>query len=269
MTLAATAGFASCCAVFPKPDRPPASSVRSGARAAFPAPCRRALQRIGRVCKLRRNMARTPPDSLFPDFPVSPDDRFERHIGKDGFSFIAGLDEAGRGPLAGPVVAAAVVLDPSTTPPGLNDSKALSRKARESLFEEIMASALVGVASVSAREIDATDIRKASLSAMRRAVLALPVKAGYALVDGRDVPPGLSCPARALVKGDARCLSIAAASIVAKVMRDRMMTRAAAIHPLYGFDSHMGYGSARHLSAIAMHGPCILHRMSFRPLRVA
>jgi ribonuclease HII len=219
------------------------------------------------VCKLRRNMARTPPDSLFPDIPPAPDNRFERHMTGSGFSFVAGLDEAGRGPLAGPVVAAAVVLDPAATPSGLNDSKALSRKAREALFEEILATSIVGVASASAREIDATDIRKASLIAMRRAVMALPVKAGYALVDGRDIPDGLPCSARALIKGDARCLSIAAASIVAKVMRDRMMVRAALIHPLYGFDSHMGYGSARHLSAIADHGPCPLHRMSFRPLR--
>ncbi|MEQ8481698.1 MAG: ribonuclease HII [Hoeflea sp.] len=212
-------------------------------------------------------MARTPPDSLFPDLPSAPDDRFEQHMIGSGFSFVAGLDEAGRGPLAGPVVAAAVVLDPAATPAGLNDSKALSRKAREALFEEILATSIVGVASASAREIDATDIRKASLEAMRRALLSLPVKAGFALVDGRDIPDGLPCPARALVKGDARCLSIAAASVVAKVLRDRIMKRAALAHPSYGFDSHMGYGSARHLSAIAAHGPCALHRMSFRPLR--
>ncbi|WP_420410416.1 ribonuclease HII [Hoeflea sp.] len=212
-------------------------------------------------------MARTPPDSLFPDLPPVPDYRFERHMSESGFSFIAGLDEAGRGPLAGPVVAAAVVLDPSAIPAGLNDSKALSRKSREALFEEIIASSAIGVASASAREIDATDIRKASLNAMRRALVALPVKAGYALVDGRDVPQDLPCASRALIKGDARCLSIAAASIVAKVVRDRIMTRAALIHPHYGFDSHMGYGSARHLAAIAEHGPCALHRMSFRPLR--
>ncbi|WP_040449781.1 ribonuclease HII [Hoeflea phototrophica] len=212
-------------------------------------------------------MARTPPDSLFPDYPASPDDRFERHFSKDGLLPVAGLDEAGRGPLAGPVVAAAVILDPARIPEGLNDSKALSRKKRETLFDQIIATAMVSIASASPREIDVTDIRKASLTAMRRALIALPVRAGYALIDGRDIPPGLTCPGRALVKGDARSLSIAAASIVAKVMRDRMMMRAAILYPVYGFDSHKGYGSAKHLAAIREHGPCPLHRMSFRPLR--
>jgi ribonuclease HII len=125
----------------------------------------------------------------------------------------------------------------------------------------------VAIASASAREIEATDIRRASLSAMRRALAALPLKAGYALVDGRDVPHGLDCPARALIKGDARSVSIAAASIVSKVTRDRMMMQAGSAYPDYGFETHMGYGSARHLAAIAEHGPCPLHRMSFRPLR--
>jgi ribonuclease HII len=212
-------------------------------------------------------MARTPPDSLFPDYPASPDDRFERHFSKDGLLPVAGLDEAGRGPLAGPVVAAAVILDPARIPEGLNDSKALSRKKRDTLFDQIIATAMVSIASASPREIDVTDIRKASLTAMRRALIALPVRAGYALIDGRDIPPGLTCPGRALVKGDARSLSIAAASIVAKVMRDRMMMRAAILYPVYGFDSHKGYGSAKHLAAIREHGPCPLHRMSFRPLR--
>lgn len=219
------------------------------------------------MCKLRRNMARTPPDSLFPDYPLTPDDRFERHMAREGLAPVAGLDEAGRGPLAGPVVAAAVILDACSIPEGLNDSKALSRKARERLFEEILATSTVSIASASAREIEASDIRKASLKAMRRALAGLSLQPRYALVDGRDVPPGLPCAARALVKGDARSLSIAAASIVAKVMRDRMMVRAAALYPAYGFETHMGYGSARHLKAIAEHGPCPLHRMSFRPMR--
>ncbi|WP_299868316.1 ribonuclease HII [uncultured Hoeflea sp.] len=212
-------------------------------------------------------MARTPPDSLFPDYPLTPDDRFERHMARKGLAPVAGLDEAGRGPLAGPVVAAAVILDVCSIPEGLNDSKALSRKARELLFEEILATSTVSIASTSAREIEASDIRKASLGAMRRALAGLSLQPLYALVDGRDVPPGLPCAARALIKGDARSLSIAAASIVAKVMRDRMMVRAAALYPAYGFETHMGYGSARHLKAIAEHGPCPLHRMSFRPLR--
>ncbi|WP_417417144.1 ribonuclease HII [Hoeflea sp.] len=212
-------------------------------------------------------MARTPPDSLFPDYPATPDYRFEQHAVQNGFPLVAGLDEAGRGPLAGPVVAAAVILDPGCIPGGLDDSKALKPARRELLYEAILTSSTVAVASASAREIEATDIRAASLAAMRRALSALPVKADYALVDGRDVPEGLDCMARALVKGDARSLSIAAASIVAKVTRDRMMKRAAAIYPEYGFESHMGYGAKRHLKAIAEHGPCPLHRMTFRPMR--
>lgn len=212
-------------------------------------------------------MARTPSDSLFPDYPATPDYRFEQHAFENGFHHVAGLDEAGRGPLAGPVVAAAVVLDPGCIPGGLDDSKALKPARRELLYEAILTSSMVAVASASAREIEATDIRAASLAAMRRALNALPVKADYALVDGRDVPERLDCMARALVKGDARSLSIAAASIVAKVTRDRMMRRAAKHYPQYGFESHMGYGAQRHLKAIAEHGPCPLHRMTFRPMR--
>ncbi|MDF1606627.1 ribonuclease HII [Hoeflea sp. YIM 152468] len=212
-------------------------------------------------------MARTPPDSLFPDYPAMPDCRFETHLVQTGFPLVAGLDEAGRGPLAGPVVAAAVIIDLACLPEGLNDSKAVKPAMREQLFEAILASCLVAVGSASAREIEATNIRAASLTAMRRALSALAVRADYALVDGRDLPPGLSCPGRALIKGDARSLSIAAASIIAKVTRDRMMTRAAHIYPAYGFEQHMGYGAPRHLRAIAEHGPCPLHRMTFRPLR--
>lgn len=219
------------------------------------------------MCESSRNMARTPPDSLFPDYPATPDDRHEQQAVRRGFRLVAGLDEAGRGPLAGPVVAAAVILDPACIPDGLNDSKALRPARREELFELIMASCHVGIASASAREIERTDIRAASLAAMCRALAALPVKADYALVDGRDFPSGLSCHGLALIKGDARSLSIAAASIVAKVVRDRMMIRAALVHPFYGFDTHMGYGAPRHLTAIAEHGPCPLHRMTFRPLR--
>ena len=219
------------------------------------------------MCELRRNMARTPPDSLFPDYPALPDYRFEQHAADGGFGLVAGLDEAGRGPLAGPVVAAAVILDPANIPDGLHDSKALTAAKREALFEMIMMSAEVSVTSASAREIEATDIRIASLTAMRRALTALKSRPGYALVDGRDVPQGLFCPAKALVKGDARSLSIAAASIIAKVTRDRMMVRAARLYPQYGFETHMGYGAPRHLRAIAEHGPCPLHRMTFRPLR--
>ncbi|GEO85076.1 hypothetical protein GCM10007920_43840 [Ciceribacter naphthalenivorans] len=164
-------------------------------------------------------------------------------------------------------MAAAVILDANNIPAGLNDSKKLTAAHRERLFEEIILSATVSIASSSPRHIDALDIRKASLDAMRRAVAGLALPPRHVLIDGRDVPEGLICPGKALVKGDARSLSIAAASIVAKVTRDRMMTRAGLVFPAYGFESHAGYGTDRHRTAIVVYGPCILHRMSFRPLR--
>lgn len=185
----------------------------------------------------------------------------------DGYALVAGADEAGRGPLAGPVVAAAVILDPLNIPEGLNDSKQLSAVKREALFLLIMETATVSIASSGAALIDAIDIRKASLDAMRRAILGLADPCAFGLFDGRDVPPGLPCPGRALVKGDSRSVSIAAASIVAKVTRDRMMARAGAVFPAYGFEVHAGYGTRRHRTAIAQEGPCPLHRMTFRPLR--
>ncbi|MHA7969967.1 ribonuclease HII [Rhizobium sp. CAU 1783] len=214
--------------------------------------------------------SRTPPDSpdLFADLSAGPSFEFEQLAERRGLFPVAGTDEAGRGPLAGPVVAAAVILDPRNTPPGLNDSKKLSAAQRESLFDAILATSVVSIASSSPRHIDRRDIRKASLDAMRRAVAGLAVAPRHVLVDGRDVPPGLTVSTQALVKGDSRSLSIAAASIVAKVMRDRMMARAGLVHPAYGFEIHAGYGTERHRSAIAVHGPCPLHRMSFRPLRI-
>ncbi|MFK0331360.1 ribonuclease HII [Rhizobium sp. NPDC090275] len=212
---------------------------------------------------------RTPPDSpmLFEDVPLLPDFRLELKARKAGHWPVAGVDEAGRGPLAGPVVAAAVILDPKRIPEGLNDSKQLSAQRREELFEQILATATVAIASSSSRRIDETDIRKASLDAMRRAILSLSIPASYVLTDGLDVPPGLECPGQAVVKGDARSVSIAAASIVAKVTRDRMMTRADLIFPAYGFAAHAGYGTARHRAGIDSHGPCPLHRMSFGRLK--
>ena len=212
---------------------------------------------------------RTPPDSpsLFEDQQTGPDFRLEREALKLGHRPIAGTDEAGRGPLAGPVVAAAVILDPKRIPEGLNDSKLLSAARRDELFEEIIATAFVSIASSGASRIDTTDIRKASLDAMRRAVAGLQVAAGFVLVDGKDVPPGLACPGRAVVKGDARSVSIAAASILAKVTRDRMMARACTVFPGYGFSNHAGYGTAAHRKGIELNGPCMLHRMSFRPFR--
>ncbi|MDR6756202.1 ribonuclease HII [Mycoplana sp. BE70] len=202
------------------------------------------------------------------DLPEGPDFLMELAARKAGQWPVAGADEAGRGPLAGPVVAAAVILDPERIPDGLHDSKQLTAAKREALFAEILATAMVSVASSSARRIDRTDIRKASLDAMRRAVFGLPARPGLVLTDGLDVPPGLACAGKAVVKGDARVLSIAAASIIAKVVRDRMMTCAESTFPGYGFDAHAGYATERHRSAIGEFGPCTLHRMSFRPFRV-
>ena len=231
------------------------------------------MQGIGWACEFAA-MARTPPDShpttsragLF-DLPESsPDFRLEREAGAPRMA-VAGTDEAGRGPLAGPVVAAAVILDPDNIPAGLDDSKKLTAEKRAALFGQILAMADVAIASSAAAHLDRSDIRKASLDAMARAVAGLQRPPDFALIDGRDVPGGLSCPARAVVKGDARSLSIAAASIVAKVLRDRMMDRAADAFPAFGFDRHAGYGTAAHRRAIAENGPCPLHRMSFRPMR--
>lgn len=221
------------------------------------------------VCELRRMSRRAPPDSpmLFEDVPLVPTFELELIARRAGHWPVAGADEAGRGPLAGPVVAAAVILDPERIPDGLNDSKQLTAARREELFVEILATATVSIASSSATRIDTTDIRKASLDAMRRAICGLAMPASYVLTDGLDVPTGLACPGKAVVKGDARSFSIAAASIVAKVTRDRMMARAGVVFPAYGFAAHAGYGTAQHRAGIEEHGPCSLHRMSFRPLR--
>ncbi|MBL0370753.1 ribonuclease HII [Rhizobium sp. KVB221] len=207
-------------------------------------------------------------DSL-PLFEEAPRPTFliEEGLMRDGYEMVCGLDEAGRGPLAGPVVASAVILDPHNIPDGLHDSKQLTAARREHLFELILASAEVAVASVSPAEIDRTNILRASLEAMRRAALSLHRRPHFALIDGRDVAPGLPCPAKALIKGDARSLSISAASIVAKVTRDRIMSAAGKTFPGYGFELHAGYGTQVHRDAINALGPCAIHRMTFRPLR--
>ena len=212
-------------------------------------------------------MARKPvTDSLPIDLPSGPTfDREARFLAR-GRGLVAGLDEVGRGPLAGPVVSAAVVLDPARIPAGLNDSKKLDARRRAALYDQILAVATVAVASVSAREIDATDIRKASLAAMARALAALPQAPALALVDGRDRPP-VPCEVEAIIRGDALVASIAAASIVAKVVRDRMMQRLCREFPAYGFSRHAGYATAEHRRAIAAHGPCPYHRLSFAPFR--
>nr|WP_316652777.1 ribonuclease HII [uncultured Gellertiella sp.] len=211
---------------------------------------------------------RTLPDSpaLFDLLSNRPDFTMERALMRDGYPVVAGADEAGRGPLAGPVVAAAVVLDQNRIPDGLNDSKKLSASQRNALYVEIMSTALVAIASSSPKRIDGTDILKASLDAMRRAATNLAIQPSFLLVDGRDVPKGLPFPGKAVVKGDSRCLSIAAASIIAKVTRDRMMEQAGRLYSAYGFEVHAGYATVFHREQIALNGPCPLHRMSFRPL---
>ena len=184
---------------------------------------------------------------------------------KLGARWVAGIDEVGRGPLAGPVAVAAVILDPRNLPKGVQDSKTLSAERREELSRSVLDKALgVAIAFASAREIDAFNIRGATLRAMARAVGALALRPDFALIDGRDIPDGLSCQARALVGGDGLSLSIAAASIVAKVARDALMTRLHAHYPEYGFDRHVGYATRRHVEALERWGPSPLHRRSFR-----
>ncbi|MEJ8473476.1 ribonuclease HII [Roseibium algae] len=202
-------------------------------------------------------------------FGDAPDLRLERKRAKQFDGLIAGVDEAGRGPWAGPVVTAAVILDYKNIPKGLNDSKKLTEARREILFDQIMASSQVGIASASAQTIDDQNIRAATLQAMVRAVNALAVKPRIVLIDGRDIPPGLEQAGQSLIKGDGRCLCIAAASIIAKVLRDRMMVRLDGLAPGYGFAQHKGYGVPVHQAALKKLGPCPHHRMSFRPIRDA
>lgn len=187
-----------------------------------------------------------------------------------GLTPVAGVDEAGRGPLAGPVAAAAVVLNPKRVPKGLADSKELTAEAREELFQDILAKAeAVSVAFASPAEIDAVNIRQATFLAMRRALAGLAVLPAYVLIDGNDLPPCLVCEGETIIKGDATSASIAAASIVAKVSRDRLMRRLCRFYPLYGFSRHMGYATKDHIEALEAHGPSPHHRMSFGRLRLA
>lgn len=179
---------------------------------------------------------------------------------------VAGVDEAGRGPLAGPVVAAAVILDPATAPQGLDDSKKLPAARRAALEGEIKARALCwGIGQASVEEIDSINILWATMLAMTRAVEALSHDCAHVLVDGNRCPKW-RWASTAVVEGDAKCLSIAAASILAKEERDRMMREAAATHPHYGWATNKGYGSAQHLAALREHGPTPLHRKSFAPV---
>lgn len=199
---------------------------------------------------------------------IIPTLELEHALAAKSGGLIAGIDEAGRGPLAGPVVAAAVILDPDRLPPGIHDSKTLSRPKREALFEAILDQARVGIGQASAAEIDEINILQATFLAMRRAVEALPVAPAAALVDGNRAP-SLPIPCQTVVKGDARCLSIAAASIVAKVTRDRIMDQLAAEHPGFGWERNAGYGTAEHLAALRQIGPTAHHRRSFSPVREA
>ena len=189
---------------------------------------------------------------------------FDEAIRNEGFACLCGVDEAGRGPLAGPVYAAAVILRPDVVIDGVNDSKKLTEKRREALFDEICAAAQAyGIASASVEEIESLNILQATFLAMRRAVEALGVRPELVLVDGNQTPPGLNAPVKTVVKGDALSASIAAASILAKVSRDRYMRELDARYPAYGFAGHKGYGTAAHCAALREVGPCPEHRMSF------
>jgi ribonuclease HII len=197
-----------------------------------------------------------------------PSFRRERALMKNGVWPVAGCDEVGRGPLAGPVVAAAVILDPKRIPKGLDDSKRLTRGRREELFEEICATSLVAVAAAPPLRIERDNILRASLWALARAVHALPEAPKHVFVDGRDRIE-VACGCEAVIGGDGIISSIAAASIVAKVSRDRLMCRLALDHPGYGFDSHMGYGVPAHLDALDRLGPTVHHRRFFAPVAAA
>jgi ribonuclease HII len=189
----------------------------------------------------------------------------ERAALKRGIWPVAGCDEAGRGPLAGPVVAAAVVLDPKRIPRGLDDSKKLEPAERERLYEKICAAAEVAIAFGSTARVDRDNILRASLWALANAVKALSVRPQLVFVDGRD-RIDVDCECRAVIAGDAQVISIAAASIVAKVTRDRLMARIGAVHPGYGFERHMGYSVPEHFAALDRLGPTIHHRRSFAPI---
>ena len=192
--------------------------------------------------------------------------QLEQNLRQKGYRFIAGVDEAGRGPLAGPVVAAAVILPEEYRNADINDSKQISPLERERLFIEIKNVALsYAVGIVTPKKIDETDILSAAKFAMRQAILKLDPQPDFILTDA--VPVNImDIPQMAMVKGDARSLSVAAASIIAKVTRDHLMLKYDKKYPEYGFCQHMGYGTEVHLSAIKKHGPCPIHRMSFRPI---
>lgn len=192
-----------------------------------------------------------------------PDYSFELAARDAGYRHVCGIDEAGRGPLSGPVVAAACVLEPGTEIPGLNDSKKLTPKKRDLLYDLVIERATdFAVGFATPEEVDSINILNATMLAMRRAIAALKVLADYALVDGnciRDYP----IPARAIIKGDSLSMSVAAASILAKVTRDRLCLEDDRQYPMYGFAKHKGYGTAEHIAALRTYGPCPIHRKTF------
>lgn len=204
---------------------------------------------------VKRNMVKT-----FPSFDI------EASAQAHGYTRIAGIDEVGRGPLAGPVVAAAVVLDPQNIPKGLNDSKQLTKLQREKLCEEILQVADVAVAEATVAEIEEHNILRASHMAMIRAVTGLKGNADYALIDGNQVPRGMNLPSATVVKGDTKSLSIAAASIVAKVHRDKTMFALAQQHPGYGWETNQGYPTKEHKAGLKCHGVTPHHRRTFAPV---
>lgn len=188
---------------------------------------------------------------------------YEQSAELKGYKAICGVDEAGRGPLAGPVCAAAVILPPNTIIDGVNDSKKLTEKKREALFDVIKETAVsYSIAYAGVEEIESINILNATMLAMKRAVEGLDVKADYAMIDGNKMPP-LDIDGETIVKGDAKSMSIACASILAKVSRDRLLYEYAKEYPQYQFDKHKGYGTAAHREAILEYGPCPYHRMSF------
>lgn len=218
------------------------------------------------------SLAESPLDDLFADLmPGVCDRRVEAAYVRRWRGPVAGVDEAGRGPWAGPVVTAAVILTDAPLPDGLTDSKQLDAETRAAMFEAICRDHVVAVASASASTIDRINIRAATLAAMAQAVACLPTRPVGVLVDGRDVPPactGAGLEGAAIVKGDGLVAAIAAASIVAKVTRDRMMAAYARHFPAYGFERHRGYGTPEHAAMLTRHGACPIHRRSFRPVRL-
>jgi ribonuclease HII len=217
---------------------------------------------------MSRTAAARAPRLPIPEGDVRPTFHRERRAMKRGIFPVAGCDEAGRGPLAGPVVAAAVILNPKRIPRGLNDSKKLTPQEREKLYGKICATAEVAVAFGCTARIDRDNILQASLWALARAVRALPIRPGLVFVDGNN-KIDCGCDCQAVISGDALVLSIAAASIVAKVTRDRLMARLGLAHPGYGFERHMGYSVPEHFAALSRLGPTVHHRRSFAPVRVA